>query len=112
MVECTNLYKSLCGTLGLGDLITQPTKSPRPKRPRGSRKSWTLTHAAVAERAHHGTAEEFGSRPRPYWELIIVDDGSNDCISSVLAPFLQDERIRLVRQSAMGAAAARNHRLK
>ena len=47
----------------------------------------------------------------PHWELIIVDDGSSDATAESLAPFLLDERIRLVSQPPTGAAAARNRGL-
>lgn len=48
----------------------------------------------------------------PDWELIVVDDGSNDDTASVVAEFLGDLRIRYVRQDQAGAASARNHALR
>ncbi len=42
------------------------------------------------------------------WELVIVDDGSTDDTSAVVAPFLADRRITCVRQDNGGDAAARN----
>ncbi|HEV8389804.1 MAG TPA: glycosyltransferase family 2 protein, partial [Dongiaceae bacterium] len=43
-----------------------------------------------------------------YWELLIVDDGSSDATPSVVAGFLADPRIRLLRKDGDGVAAARN----
>jgi glycosyltransferase involved in cell wall biosynthesis len=42
------------------------------------------------------------------WELIIIDDGSNDSTSSVLAPFLKDVRIRYVVSDFLGQSRAKN----
>lgn len=44
-------------------------------------------------------------------ELIIIDDGSTDDTEAVVAPFLNDQRTRYIRQMNAGAAAARNHGL-
>ena len=41
------------------------------------------------------------------WQLMVVDDGSSEDVSAVLAQF-DDERIRLARQENQGNAAARN----
>jgi glycosyltransferase involved in cell wall biosynthesis len=46
------------------------------------------------------------------WELIVIDDGSDDNIDAVLKPYLSDSRIRLIRQTRTGAASARNAGLK
>jgi glycosyltransferase involved in cell wall biosynthesis len=42
------------------------------------------------------------------WELLIVDDGSSDDTSSVIAGFLADPRIRALQSGGKGVAAARN----
>jgi hypothetical protein len=46
------------------------------------------------------------------WELVIVDDGSRDRTSDLVAAYLPDRRIRYVFQDASGHAAARNHALR
>jgi glycosyltransferase involved in cell wall biosynthesis len=43
----------------------------------------------------------------PAWELIVVDDGSNDCTSEHLAQY--GASVRSVSQQRSGVAAARNH---
>lgn len=42
------------------------------------------------------------------WELIIIDDGSVDETSSIVQPFLDDERITYYFEANKGASAARN----
>lgn len=42
-------------------------------------------------------------------ELIVVDDGSEEDITSTLQPFLKDPRMQLVRQDHLGLAAALNN---
>lgn len=46
------------------------------------------------------------------WELIIVDDGSIDETHEIVGCFLNDSRIRYVRQEHLGCAVARNKGLK
>ena len=43
------------------------------------------------------------------WELLIVDDGSEDDTADVIAGFAKDSRIRYVRLPHAGQCAARNH---
>ena len=42
------------------------------------------------------------------WELIVVDDGSTDDLSSALAPYASDPRMRVIHQENAGVSAARN----
>jgi glycosyltransferase involved in cell wall biosynthesis len=46
------------------------------------------------------------------WELLIVDDGSEDDLADAIAPYLSDSRIRLLREPHRGSAAARNAALR
>ncbi|AGA78842.1 glycosyltransferase family 2 protein [Echinicola vietnamensis] len=43
------------------------------------------------------------------WELIIVDDGSNDDTNEVVDQFLSDRRVKYIYQENKGVSAARNH---
>ena len=46
------------------------------------------------------------------WELIIVDDGSNDNSYKVIKKFLNDNRINYIYEKNSGVSAARNNALK
>jgi len=48
----------------------------------------------------------------PNWELIVVDDGSTDGTSDLIAPLLADRRIRYLKQQNSGQAVARNQGLR
>jgi glycosyl transferase family 2 len=49
----------------------------------------------------------------PHWEQIVVDDGSGDGTGRIVSNFLSlNSRIRMIRQSQSGEAAARNAGLK
>lgn len=41
-------------------------------------------------------------------QVIVVDDGSHDAVLDVMAPYLEEPRVRLIRQSNAGLSAARN----
>jgi len=43
------------------------------------------------------------------WELVIVDDGSTDDTELQIRPYLEDNRIRYVKQKNQGDTVARNH---
>jgi glycosyltransferase involved in cell wall biosynthesis len=43
------------------------------------------------------------------WELIIVDDGSEDETPELVSDYLSDGRVRYIKQSHSGRAEARNH---
>lgn len=47
-----------------------------------------------------------------HWELIIVDDGSEDSTAQDVSSYLGDERIRYIVQSHRGHSNARNHGLR
>jgi glycosyltransferase involved in cell wall biosynthesis len=47
--------------------------------------------------------------PRDRFEVIVVDDGSDSPLETVVAPFKDSLNLRLIRQNNAGPAAARNH---
>lgn len=59
------------------------------------------------------TIESVISQTYPNWEMVIVDDGSKDNSPQIVESYSQkDKRIRLIRQSNAGSAAARNNALR
>lgn len=48
----------------------------------------------------------------PYWEAIVIDDGSSDDTVKVIGEFQQDQRIRYFKQEHDGVAKARNYGLQ
>ncbi len=44
----------------------------------------------------------------PHWELLIVDDGSTDGTSEMLAELYDDERIKVLQTTGLGVSGARN----
>src|SRR5580704_19397684 len=48
----------------------------------------------------------------PYWELLIIDDGSTDDTEKVVAEFQQDPRILYEKRKNSGANKARNYGLE
>ncbi len=72
-------------------------------------------YAATVVMPTHNRADEIGaaiesvlSQDHQTWELLIVDDGSIDDTQAVVAPLLEDSRIRYVRQPHGGVSKARN----
>ncbi len=68
-----------------------------------------ITPCYNAERYIAETIASVISQTYPYWEMIIVDDGSTDGSADVVRGFLsRDSRIRYFRQENAGSASARN----
>jgi glycosyltransferase involved in cell wall biosynthesis len=64
-----------------------------------------------AARFIRASIESVLAQRSPNWELVIVDDGSTDETFAIASSF-RDPRIRIVRQSNRGEAAARNAALE
>lgn len=58
------------------------------------------------------TVESVCAQSFPAWELILVDDGSTDGTTDLIAAFAADPRIRAIRQENGGVARARNQGLR
>lgn len=59
------------------------------------------------------TIESVISQSYPYWEMIIVDDGSKDRSAEIVKKYTaQDSRIKLLSQTNAGSAAARNNGIR
>jgi glycosyltransferase involved in cell wall biosynthesis len=66
-----------------------------------------------AEKYLRQTLASLLAQTYPYWEAMIIDDGSLDGTSTIAAEFaLRDSRIRWMSQSNQGGCAARNHGLQ
>lgn len=46
------------------------------------------------------------------WELLIIDDGSNDESVNIVKKYQQDQRVKLIQQINAGSAAARNNGIR
>jgi len=61
-----------------------------------------LTTAYQSEQTLPRTVQSVLAQTEDDWELIVVDNGYSDAIVEALAPYLDDPRIRLVRQENKG----------
>jgi Glycosyl transferase family 2 len=66
-----------------------------------------ITPAYNAEGTIAETIRSVLEQSYPHWEQVVVDDGSSDGTARVVSNF-EDSRIRMIRQSRGGEAAARN----
>lgn len=80
----------------------RPAVSPNPQAPRVS----VVIPAYNAERCIGEAIQSVLKQSYREWEVVVVDDGSTDRTSEVVAGF--GERVRYLRQTNAGAAAARN----
>jgi len=55
-----------------------------------------------------GTIKSVQNQTLKDWELLLIDDGSQDETAAIVKPFLSDPRIRYVRQDNQERAVARN----
>ena len=46
------------------------------------------------------------------YELLVVDDGSDDAIEEAVKPYLQDKRVRFIRGGRQGLSLTRNRGLQ
>lgn len=67
-----------------------------------------VTAAFNAEQDIHRALESVAGQSCPVLEHIVIDDGSEDDTSGMVERFGDGHRVRLVRQTRAGAAAARN----
>lgn len=72
-----------------------------------------ITPLYNSERFIGQTIESVMAQTYPYWEMLIVNDGSRDESAAIVRRYAkQDTRIRLFEQPNSGCAAARNHGLR
>ncbi|MGL4362753.1 MAG: glycosyltransferase family 2 protein, partial [Cellulosilyticaceae bacterium] len=72
-----------------------------------------ITPMYNAERFVAQTIESVIAQTYPYWEMLIVDDGSTDNCAKIVQEYVQkDTRIQLIVQKNAGSAAARNNGLR
>lgn len=70
-----------------------------------------VTPCYAAELYLARTIESLLAQTMDEWEQVIVDDGSPGDVSSVVAPYLNDPRVKLFRQQNEGLCKARNNGL-
>ena len=72
-----------------------------------------ITPLYNSERFIGQTIESVLAQSYPHWEMLVVDDGSQDASAAIVRRYAeQDARIRLFEQPNSGCAAARNHGLR
>lgn len=72
-----------------------------------------ITPAYNAERYILQTIESVQRQTFPYWQMIIIDDGSTDSTAHIVREITkQDSRVVLLQQSNAGSAAARNYGIR
>lgn len=72
-----------------------------------------ITPAYNAERFIGQTLDSVLNQTYPHWELLIIDDGSQDSTPDILKKYAEkDQRIVLIRQENAGSAAARNNGIR
>ena len=54
------------------------------------------------------TIQSIFGQTYPYWEIIIIDDGSTDNTASIINS-IHDNRVKMIRQENAGVASARNN---
>lgn len=83
-------------------------RQPGPATPASEAYRWTIV-IPTRERAHliHRALVSVTAQDHPHWEVVVVDDGSEEDIRGVVQSFA-DGRIRYHRTEGVGGAAARN----
>jgi GT2 family glycosyltransferase len=74
-----------------------------PERPAAAQPMFSfLSPAYRTENTISRTIDSVRAQTRSDWELVVVDNGNSDAIAAVVAPYLSDPRIRLIRQENEG----------